>query len=170
MECNRDRECSGVVASAGVCDAFCVLACRARRRRRPSGRVATPAPAPPAKPAALDSGRRSRFACACGQALARKRRMDHRPDGAGTGAFARRGQSHHAAIQVRSAHSDRRARERVPAAEWRAQRGAHRARCRGGDQPGPARAVARSRARDHQEEQACRAAGVRSGAAAACRR
>ena len=69
----------------------------------------------------------------------------------------RRRQSDHAALQVRSAHPDRRPRERFPAAERRAQRGAHRARRRSRDQPGAARAVARSRARDHQEEQACRA-------------
>ena len=41
----------------------------------------------------------------------------------------------------------------------------HHRRPGGGDQPGPAHPVARSRARGHQEAQARRAAGIRSGAA-----
>ena len=62
--------------------------------------------------------------------------LDHRPDGAGARGVARRRQSGHAALQIRSPHPDRRTRERVPAAERRAQRGAQRARSR---RPSPAR-------------------------------
>ena len=57
----------------------------------------------------------------------------------------------HPALQIRGPHSDRRTRERLPAAEGRAQRGARGARPRSRDQPGAARAVARSRARGHQK-------------------
>ena len=77
----------------------------------------------------------------------------------------RRAQHGDTALQIRGAHSDRRARERVPAAERRAQRGACRTRPGGRHKPGAALAVARSGARDHQEEQAGRAARIRSGAA-----
>ena len=117
-----------------------------------------------AKPAAVpESGDLDLHAL--GQALDAQAQLDHRPDAAGGGAVDRRRQHGHPPLQIRSAHPGRRPRERVPAAERRAQRGAHRARRRGGDQPGAVVAVARSGARDHQEEQARRAPGIRSGAA-----
>ena len=125
--------------------------------------VATPAPAVSAPSTASEAG--DLDLRALGQALMRKRGWIIVPTLLAARALARRRQPGHAALQVRSAHPDRRPRERVPAAERRAQRGAHRARRRGRDQPGAAAAVARSGARDHQEEQARRAAGIRSGAA-----
>ena len=86
--------------------------------------VATPAPAP-AKPAALvPTG--DIDVHALGAALSRKRGWIIVPTVLDTGSFACGRQLHHAPIQVRSSDSDRRARERVPAAERRAQRGAHR--------------------------------------------
>ena len=127
--------------------------------------VAKPAPSRSRQAGRRAGIRRSRSARARPGADAQAG-LDHRSDGAGRRALDRRRQPGYPAIQIRSAHPDRRARERVPAAERRAQRrGAQRARCRGRHQPGPAAAVARSRARDHQEEQARRAAGIRSGAA-----
>ena len=91
--------------------------------------------------------------------------LDHRSDAAGAGGFARRRQPRSAALQIRSAHPDRRPRERVPAAQWRARRPAQRGRSGSRHQPGAVAAVARSRPRDHQEEQARRPARIRSGAA-----
>ena len=108
--------------------------------------------------------RRPGFARA-GAGAPAQQELDHRSDAGCRRALDCRGQSGHSAIQVRSAHPDRWARERLPAAERRAQRGACRARCRGRHQPGPVVAVARSCTRNHQEEQACRAAGIRSGPA-----
>ena len=67
---------------------------------------------------------------------------------------------------LRSAAAAGIARERVPARRGRQEQRPQRHRSRGGDQPDPARAVARSRARrDHQGE-ARRQARVRPGAAA----
>ena len=126
-----------------------------RALAKPAAAVASPAVAP--------SVRRSGFARA-GPCLDAQAQLDRRPDGAGTRVVARRGEYGHPALQIRSAHPDRRARERVPAAERRPQRGAQRARCGSGNEPGAAAAVARSGAGDHQEEQACRAARIRSGA------
>ena len=150
------------MASAGVCDAFSVLAFR-------QGQDAGPAGCRKAGAGESETGRGERFrrprSARARPGADAQAGLDHRSDGARRRAFDHRGQSGHPALQIRSAHPGRRARERLPAAERRAQRGAHRARCRGRDQPGAARAVARSRARDHQEEQARRAAGIRSGAA-----
>ena len=167
MECNRPG-LTGVVASAGVCDAFSVLACGQAHDARPAGR--RKACARPRH--CLQAGGRApigRF----GFARARpgtpaQAGLDHRSNGACLRPLARRGQSGYPAIQVRSAHPDRWSRERLPAAERRAQRGTQRARCRGRDQSGPVVVVARSCARNHQEEQARRAAGIRSGAAGRC--
>ena len=159
MECNRPGS-SGAVASAGVCDAFGVLACRQRRGGGAAGGR---------------NARALRLGCGIGDrrsgpARARpgadaQARLDHHSDPVGPRAVARRGQHGHAPVQVGSAHPDRRPGKRVPAAERRAQRGAQPARCRSRDEPGATVAVARSGPRDHQEEQACRAAGIRSRAA-----
>ena len=167
MECTRpwawvDRQ----LASAGVCDAFGVLACRQGQAGGATGRGEACAVGSEARRHRLICCliRRSRPAGArpCVDAQAG---LDHRPDGAGPGGVAHRGQHDYAALQVGSAHPGRRARERVPAAQWRAWRGTRRARRRGRHQPGATGAVARSRPRNHQEEQARRTPGVRPGAA-----
>ncbi len=162
MECNRPGSGGPAVASAGVCDAFGVLACRQGQAGGAAG-DGRPAPSAPKPVAASESGDLDLHAL--GQALMRKRSWIIVPTLLALVALAGRGQHGHAPLQVRSAHPGRRARERVPAAERRAQRGAHLARRRGRHQPGAAAAVARSGPRDHQEEQACRAPGIRSGAA-----
>ena len=125
--------------------------------------MARPAPSAPKPVAASESG--DLDLQALGSGADAQAELDHRPDGAGAGGIAGRGQYGHAALQVRSAHPGRRSRECFPAAERRAQRGAHRARRRGRHQPGATAAIARSGPRDHQEEQACRAPRIRSGAA-----
>ena len=162
MECTRPGSSGPAVASAGVCDAFGVLACRQGQAGGAAGDGQACAFGPEARRRIRI--RRSRSACARPGADAQAE-LDHRPDGAGAGGIAGRGQHDHAPLQVGSAHPDRRARERVPAAERRAQRGAQPARRRSRDQPGATAAIARSGPRDHQEEQACRASRIRSGAA-----
>ena len=70
-----------------------------------------------------------------------------------------------AALPLRIAAAAGGARERVPARRGRQERRRpQHDRSRGGDQPDPARAVARSGARGDQERQARRTAGIRSGA------
>ena len=185
MECNRPSS-GRVVASAGVCDAFSVLACRqiqgvgpeGHLKTRRAGRLHARFRSAGLQQACLQQGRsrqagrririrRPGFARA-GAGAPAPQELDHRSDAGCRRPVDCRGQSGHSAIQVRGAHPDRWARERLPAAERRAQRGAYRARCRGRHQSGPVVAVARSCTRSHQEEQAGRAAGIRSGAAALC--
>ena len=132
----------------------------------PSGALAKPAVAAASRsPTGRCRADRRSGSARAGPGAGAQAQLDHRPDGAGGRAVDRRRQYGHPALQIRSAHPGRWPRERVPAAERRAQRGAQRARRRSGDEPGAAAAVARSGARDHQEEQAGRAAGIRSGAA-----
>ena len=124
MECNRAK-LSGVVASAGVCDAFGVLA-YGRGQGVTSVTAEARACAGRDRKARCLPPKRARFAGdidlrALGEAIARKRRWIILPTLLAAVAVRRRRQSHHAALQVRSAHPDRRARERVPAPEWRAQ-------------------------------------------------
>ena len=162
MECNRPGSSGPAVASAGVCDAFGVLACRQGQAGGAAG-DGRPAPSAPKPVAASESGDLDLHAL--GHALMRKRSWIIVPTVLALVASLAAVNMVTPRLQVGSAHPGRWARERIPAAERRAQRGAHRARCRSRHQPGAAAAVARSGPRDHQEEQACRAPRIRSGAA-----
>src|SRR6478752_1134166 len=122
MECNQQYS-TRVVASAGVFDAFRVLACRQELGTAAAGDLDACA-------TRLEAGRRtgerrSGFARtrsgADGEA-----EPDHRSDVAGGRNVDGRGQSGYSTLQIGSAHPDRWTRERFPAAERGAQRGADR--------------------------------------------
>ena len=163
MECNRGGR-RGVVVSAGCSSASSVLARRLGNGvgRRGRGRAA---PAISEQVADVPSG--DLDLRALGQALMRKRGLIIAPTTLAA-VIAIMAVNLVTPRYKSEAHPDRRARKRFPAAEWRAQRGARGARPGGRHQPGPAIALARSGARNHQEEQARRAPGIRSSAAGAC--
>ncbi len=96
-----------------------------------------------------------------GRALVAQQALDHRADADHGGGSLRRRQSADAALQVRSARPGRGPREHLPAARGRKDHdGPRLGRRRDGDQPGPARAVARSRPRGDQGPQSRRSAGI----------
>ena len=102
---------------------------------------------------------------ALGAALWRKRWKILRPTILVGLVTLRRRPDHHAQISVGIARPHRRARQHLPAPRRR--QGPDRPQRRrpgGGDQPGAAHAVARSRQRSDRQAQARRAAGIRSGA------
>ena len=92
-----------------------------------------------------------------GRVLWAQEDQDPRHHAAGGRRRLRRRQRHHAALPLRIAAAAGSARERVPARRSRQeQRRPHHHRSRSGDQPDPARAVARSGARSDQEGKARR--------------
>ena len=165
MECTRPGSSGPAVASAGVCDAFGVLACRQGQAGGAAGDVARPAPSAPKPVAASESGDLDLHAL--GQALMRKRSWIIVPTVLALVASL-------AAVNMITPRYKSEARILVdgrenvflrPNGERNEERSALDAEAVTSQVQ--LRAVARSGPRDHQEEQACRAPRVRSGAAGA---